>query len=67
MQKITPFLWFDNNADRMRIEAPEIVSTHIEFPRWLKLLVHNVYDHAVHHVQPRIPSYEMAKAQARLN
>lgn len=59
--------WFDSNADRMRIEAPEIVSTHIEFPGWLKLLVHNVYDHAVHHVQPRIPSYEMAKAQARLN
>jgi omega-6 fatty acid desaturase (delta-12 desaturase) len=59
--------WFDGSADRLRIEAPEIVSTHIEFPAWLKLLVHNVYDHAVHHVQPRIPSYEMAKAQARLN
>ncbi len=59
--------WFDNSADRLRIAAPETVSTHIEFPGWLKVLVHNVYDHAVHHVQPRIPSYRMAAAQARLN
>jgi len=59
--------WFDNAADRLRIEAPEIVSSHIEFPGWLKFLVHNVYDHAVHHVQPRIPSYHLAEAQARLN
>ncbi len=59
--------WFDHTADRLRIEAPEIVSTHIEFPGWLKFLVHNVYDHAVHHVQPRIPSYRLAEAQARFN
>jgi omega-6 fatty acid desaturase (delta-12 desaturase) len=30
--------WFDSAADRLRIEAPEVVSTHIEFPGWLKLL-----------------------------
>jgi omega-6 fatty acid desaturase (delta-12 desaturase) len=59
--------WFDASADRLRIMAPETVSTHLEFPGWLKALVHNVYDHAVHHVQPRIPSYRMAEAQARLN
>jgi omega-6 fatty acid desaturase (delta-12 desaturase) len=59
--------WFDDSADRLRVSAPETVSTHIEFPGWLKLLVHSVYDHAVHHVQPRIPSYRLAEAQARLN
>jgi len=64
--------WFDDanprsRADKFRVDAPEVVSTHIEFPRWLKFLVHNVYDHAVHHVQPRIPSYHLAEAQARFN
>ncbi len=56
-----------SRADKFRVDAPEVVSTHIEFPRWLKFLVHNVYDHAVHHVQPRIPSYHLAEAQARFN
>jgi acyl-lipid omega-6 desaturase (Delta-12 desaturase) len=59
--------WFDGPADRTRVAAPEIISTHIEFPHWLKFLMHNVYDHGAHHLQPRIPCYRLADAQSRLN
>ncbi len=46
---------------------PEALTTHIEFPGWLKAVMHNVYDHAAHHVQPLIPCYRLAAAQKRLN
>jgi omega-6 fatty acid desaturase (delta-12 desaturase) len=59
--------WFDGPVDRVTVAPPELLSTHIEFPKWLKFLVHNVYDHAVHHIQARIPCYRLAAAQARLN
>lgn len=59
--------WFDGPVERSQAAPPELVSTHVEFPGWLKVLMHNVYDHAAHHVQPRIPVYNLAAAQARLN
>jgi omega-6 fatty acid desaturase (delta-12 desaturase) len=59
--------WSDIPAEQARVEAQETVSTHIDFPGWLKFLLHHVYDHAVHHVQPRIPCYRLGAAQVRLN
>ena len=36
------------------------------FPKWFSTPVHNVYDHAPHHIHPAIPSYHLPAAQARL-
>jgi|SRR5579883_1360213 len=59
--------WFADGRDRGLLGQPELVSTQVDFPRWFKTMMHNVHDHAAHHVQPRIPGYRLADAQARLN
>lgn len=60
--------WFDTPPDRSNGQGrQEYISVHLEFPKWLKLLVHNVYDHGAHHVCPAIPCYELHRAQKRLN
>lgn len=59
--------WFDYEVDRNEAAPPEVITAHLYFPSWLSSLMHNVYDHAAHHIQPRIPCYRLEAAQARLN
>ena len=59
--------WFDPKIDKPKGLPMESLSTHIEFPKILKALMHNVYDHAVHHVNVRIPYHKAAAAQKTLN
>lgn len=59
--------WFDVPPDRNSYGRQEFISVHLIFPGWFRMLVHNVYDHAAHHVCPAIPCYQLGQAQARLN
>jgi acyl-lipid omega-6 desaturase (Delta-12 desaturase) len=36
-------------------------------PRWFASLTHDVMDHPVHHLHPRIPCYRLRAAQAKFN
>lgn len=59
--------WFDNNDERLIYGQIEDVTLHVKYPRWYNLLSHNVMEHTVHHVDPRIPCYNLKKAQTELN
>ena len=45
----------------------ELLSVHWVMPRWFGKLTHDVMDHPVHHLNPRIPCYRLRVAQAKLN
>ena len=59
--------WFDGPVHRKAMMPQEELSTTFEFPHWLNYLMHNVYDHAAHHVNPRVPFYHLSDATAKLN
>jgi omega-6 fatty acid desaturase (delta-12 desaturase) len=39
---------------------------HVELPRPIELFLHNILDHTAHHVDPKIPLYNLPDAQRRL-
>jgi omega-6 fatty acid desaturase (delta-12 desaturase) len=59
--------WFDGPVHRKAMLAQEELSTTFLFPHWLTFLMHNVYDHAAHHVNPRVPFYHLSDATRTLN
>ena len=59
--------WFDGPVHKKASLAQEALSTTYNFPGWIKYLMHNVYDHAAHHVHPRVPFYHLTAATKRLN
>ena len=59
--------WFDGPVDRKTAIPQEVISLHLEFPKLINDLTHNIYVHAVHHVNVRIPFHQLPHAQGRLN
>ncbi len=59
--------WFDGPVDRKEAVPIEQLSIQLILPRVLSTMVHDVYEHAAHHVNPRIPFHRLRAAQARLN
>lgn len=59
--------WFDGPIDRRNTVPMEQISLHLSFPMWFSVFAHHVYEHAAHHVNPRIPYPRLRAAQARLN
>ena len=59
--------WFDGAVDRKTAMPQEVLSLHLDFPHVMKKLMHNVYEHAAHHANVRIPFHRLPAAQAELN
>ena len=59
--------WFRGIVDREKIARPEYVTAHLAMPRWMSKFMHGIFEHAVHHVNPRIPMYRAFEAQQYLN
>lgn len=59
--------WFDQDIDKRTGLPQETMSLHLVFPKVLETLMHNVYAHAVHHVNVRVPYHKAREAQALLN
>jgi omega-6 fatty acid desaturase (delta-12 desaturase) len=59
--------WFEDMAEWRMLPGQEDASVHVQFPRWYGLISHNIMDHPVHHVHPKIPLYQLPAAQSRLN
>jgi len=55
--------WFDNEDEWSFYETQVRGTVHIEFPGWLRLLLHNINEHTAHHINPRVPLYELKQAQ----
>ena len=39
---------------------------HIELPRPVELVLHNIMEHTAHHADPRVPLYNLEQAQKNL-
>ena len=59
--------WFKGPRPREGDGQQAYITVRLVFPRWFSTPVHNVYDHAAHHVHPAIPSYELPAAEDRLH
>ena len=58
--------WYGDVAD-WNFYAGQVQSTvHIELPRPIELVLHNIMEHTAHHADPRVPLYNLEKAQKHL-
>ena len=55
--------WFANK-DEWSFYKSQVESTaHIKLPLLLRLLFHNILEHTAHHVDPKVPMYNLKSAQ----
>ena len=58
--------WY-GDVDDWSYYAGQVQSTvHIELPRPIELVLHNIMEHTAHHADPRVPLYNLEKAQKNL-
>ena len=58
--------WYGDVAE-WSFYAGQVQSTvHVELPRPIELVLHNIMEHTAHHADPRVPLYNLEKAQKRL-
>lgn len=56
--------WFNSNAESKEAGyGQEDLTMHMQFPLWYNLVSHNAMEHTVHHIDPRVPTYNLIKAQ----
>lgn len=58
--------WFRSGEEGDRPDQIALTA-HVQFPLWYEVLSHNIMDHPVHHLNPKIPLYRLRAAQLRLN
>lgn len=59
-------VWFASREDWDYYTANIRSTTHMVLPFGLGRLMHNILEHTAHHVDPRVPLYELPAAQAAL-
>ncbi len=56
--------WFRSGAEKQASGfGEEDVTMHVQYPAWYNYASHNIMEHTAHHVDPRIPLYNLTKAQ----
>ena len=58
--------WYDNETEWSYYAGQVRGVVHVRFPRLMELILHNIMDHTAHHVDPRIPLYNLTAAQTDL-
>jgi len=58
--------WFEDQHAWHDAQAQLISTVHVVFPRWFERLLHDIMQHTAHHVDPNVPLYHLADAQASL-
>lgn len=58
--------WYDDPGEWNFYRGQLHGSPHLAMPFWLRKLLHNVMDHAAHHVDPLIPLYRLPASQRSL-
>lgn len=56
-----------DEENKVFYDRGELLAVHWKMPGWFGRLTHDVMDHPVHHLHPRIPCYRLKAAQAQLN
>jgi acyl-lipid omega-6 desaturase (Delta-12 desaturase) len=58
--------WFRTRQESNFFAGQVQATVHVELPKWLELLLHNITVHSAHHVDPRVPFRNLPNAQRRL-
>ena len=56
-------LWYRDEAEWSFFRAQVQSTVHVEFPRWIELLLNNIMEHTAHHVDTKVPLYRLTNAQ----
>jgi omega-6 fatty acid desaturase (delta-12 desaturase) len=59
-------VWYRDEAEWSFFRAQVQGTVHVQFPRWVELALHNIMEHTAHHVDTRVPLYNLTAAQATL-
>jgi omega-6 fatty acid desaturase (delta-12 desaturase) len=58
--------WYGNVKDYTFFAGQIQSVVHVEMPKPIELILHNIMEHTAHHVDPRIPLYNLENAQKDL-
>jgi omega-6 fatty acid desaturase (delta-12 desaturase) len=58
--------WFRTKRESNYFMGQVRATVHVELPKWVELLLHNITVHSAHHVDPRIPFRHLPRAQQQL-
>jgi omega-6 fatty acid desaturase (delta-12 desaturase) len=58
--------WFRTKRESSYFAGQVQATVHVEMPRWVERLLHNITVHSAHHVDPRVPFRNLPDAQRRL-
>lgn len=58
--------WYGDVADWSYYAGQVRATVHIELPRPVELILHNIMEHTAHHADPRVPLYNLEQAQKNL-
>jgi len=55
--------WYDNEDEWTAFRGQVRAGVHVRLPRFFEIALHNIMDHTAHHVDPKIPLYNLPKQQ----
>ena len=58
--------WFDSREEWTVFSGQFESTVHVRMPRWLEVLYHDIFEHNAHHVDPKIPLYNLHASQREL-
>jgi omega-6 fatty acid desaturase (delta-12 desaturase) len=58
--------WFRTKRESNYFAGQVRATVHVELPKWVELLLHNITVHSAHHVDPRIPFRHLPQAQHQI-
>jgi acyl-lipid omega-6 desaturase (Delta-12 desaturase) len=58
--------WFRTKRESNYFTGQVRATVHVELPKWVELLLHNITVHSAHHVDPRIPFRHLPRAQRQI-
>lgn len=58
--------WFKDLDEWSFFHAQVHGTIHVQLPRTIEYIFHNIFDHTAHHVDPKIPLYHLPRSQERL-
>lgn len=58
--------WYDDKSEWARAKAFLTCTVHIEMPKGVNWILHNIFDHTAHHVDTSVSLFELGLAQATL-
>ncbi len=56
-------VWYDDETEWSFFRSQVEGTVHVVFPRWIEVLLHNIMEHTAHHVDTRVPLYQLENAQ----